>query len=61
MLMNDKRIEIFPEIYNSTAIFKHSRSVFTLPKYKATKQNLYFSGEELRDFMIVTWKLCSVS
>ena len=56
--MNGKRTEIFPEICKSTAIFKRLR-LFALPKYKATKPNLYFGGVELRDFIIVTWELCS--
>jgi hypothetical protein len=59
--MNDKRVETFPEMYNSTAIFKHRKSVFASPKYKARKLSLYFTGMELRDFITVTWKLCSVS
>jgi len=41
--------------------FQAPTSVFVLPKYKATKPNLYFGGVELLDFIIVTWELCSAS
>jgi len=41
--------------------FQAPTSVFALAKYKAIKLNLYFGGVELRDFIIVTWDLCSAS